>query len=870
MTSVPLFDKKHCTAMEASGMTSDEIITNLIGMGFELSLAAQAVEVVGPSLHNAVDYILTQSSKQNENPSTSHKVSVLTQNKSSKKRSLSTLRPFGQTRQISIREVLESRSCTEKIGNGDISNITNLEPKVFFQSGIEQIISRQEDVQIGLDFDERASRVLQKHFGFSSLKSFQEEALNAWASHQDCLILSATGSGKSLCFQLPALLTGKVVVVISPLISLMHDQCLKLANYGISACFLGSGQLDKSIEQKAMNGFYQIVYVCPETVLRLMQPLQELAENRGIALFAIDEVHCVSKWGHDFRPAYRRLSILRETFTACKIGFLKFDIPIMALTATATPRVREDILQSLYLSKETKIILTSFFRPNLLFSVKHSTCSSHEKDFCELVELYTKKTAASKRKQGFMWLGYKETSGFCSNSTKCSIFDTSSAPVRNMDDDTFNVNGNISSSGAKDLQALKGKQLSAEYLEDDFDDLQTADDFDDLQTADDFDGNCGEFFGQQASEKLCNSGKSLHPSTKPEEMPKCPHRSSEQGPTIIYTPTRAESELLAGFLSVKGVKAAAYNAKLPKSHLRQVHKEFHANELDVVVATVAFGMGIDKQNVRRIIHYGWPQSLEAYYQEAGRAGRDGKPADCILYANLLRVPTLLPSKRSEEQTIQSYAMLADCFRYGMNTSQCRARILVEYFGEEFSGRRCTVCDTCKNGPPEQQDLKAEARVLLGVIAAYYRSEASYNNYDNEDFLSGEYQKWKPGMKGFIVKTREHCKEFLAKGEVWWRGLARVLEMRGLIKEAEEVRRVQLRCPKVTDKGMEYLECRGGEAFWVCPEADMLLALVPRSVSEWGRGWADPEIRRQRLELRRANRKPRRTKADKEGDKKGFC
>ncbi|CAK9163669.1 unnamed protein product [Ilex paraguariensis] len=144
--------------------------------------------------------------------------------------------------------------------------------------------------------------------------------------------------------------------------------------------------------------------------------------------------------------------------------------------------------------------------------------------------------------------------------------------------------------------------------------------------------------------------------------------------------------------------------------------------LQVVVATIAFGMGIDKLNVRRIIHYGWPQSLEAYYQEAGRAGRDGKLADCaVLYANLSRIPTLLPSQRSEEQKKQANKMLFDCFRYGMNTSDCRSKTLVEYFGEEFSYEKCLLCDVCIGGPPEMQNLKAEAEIFMLVIAGHHVS-----------------------------------------------------------------------------------------------------------------------------------------------------
>ncbi|KAL0364808.1 UNVERIFIED_CONTAM: ATP-dependent DNA helicase Q-like SIM [Sesamum angustifolium] len=675
--------------MDGNDITSDQIIAELVDMGFDISDIREAVKAVGPSLDNAIDFILNDSHRNNADASTS--VVCLTNNKVLGKRATSSLQPSGKLRQPNITEHLKlasgpKRSKTKGLCGASASTTNYLighvkGPEVTSATDTSSdlcaeafmVPSSCKDEQInGIDWENKVKNIIRKHFGFSSLKGFQKEVLAAWLEHQDCLVLAATGSGKSLCFQVPALLSGKVVVVISPLISLMHDQCLKLGKHGISACFLGSGQIDRSVEKKAMSGAYNIIYVCPETILRLIKPLQSLAESRGIALFAIDEVHCVSKWGHDFRPDYRRLSVLRESFRADNLKFLKFDIPLMALTATATDHVREDILKSLCMSKGTKTVMTSFFRPNLQFS-------------------------------------------------------------------------------------------------------------------------------------------------------------------------------------------------LPKSHLRQVHKEFHEDELQVVVATVAFGMGIDKSNVRRIIHYGWPQSLEAYYQEAGRAGRDGKLADCVLYANLSRLPTLLPSQRSEEQTKRAYKMLSDCFRYGMNTSCCRAKVLVQYFGEEFSQQKCLLCDVCINGPPEIQDLKVEATTLLQLIAVNHGHQ-SCQDVSSDDDLKGRILKEKPNIRALVSRLREQNHTFSATDFVWWRGLARILEDRGFIRDGDDMTRVQIKFPEPTDSGLQFLKSKLQDPFHVYPEADMLLSMKTRksfsSFSEWGKGWADPEIRRQRLERRRASRKPRKRKSRK--------
>ncbi|RAL47337.1 hypothetical protein DM860_013302 [Cuscuta australis] len=860
--------------------STDQIVTKLIDMGFESFQAMEAVEAVGPTLNEAVDYILNHSSKNNGGVSiTPNNSAPGNKSKNLGKRSSSMSCPSGQMRQSSIMEHLQPLGKPKKSRSSVVSNSkkdllnkhfvgqeedkntrvdqsldASFTPEFYQPCGSYPLQREDHDMKIGPDWDQKANKLLQKHFGYSGLKSFQKEALGAWLAHQDCLVLAATGSGKSTCFQLPALLTGKVVVVISPLISLMHDQCLKLAKHGVSACFLGSGQPDNSVEKKAMNGIYSIIYVCPETVLRLIKSLQRLCEIRGIALFAIDEVHCVSKWGHDFRPDYRRLSVLREAFSTNSLDFLKFDIPIMALTATATICVREDILKALCMSSEAKIVLTTFFRPNLCFSVKHSRTSqsSYAKDFKELVQVYSSKRAIGKMNH---FVG-KEDSNSSSDSSGMNI----------TEDDSFDLEDyELNSLNRIAPTVSKEKQLSVEYLEDDFDDIQTADDFD---------VSCGEFSGTSmvGNQKL-NEIEMPNGPSKPVEAVPLVHGPLAQGPTIIYVPTRKDTLNIAKFLCAEGVKAAAYHAALPKAHLRRVHAEFQGNALDVVVATIAFGMGIDKLNVRRIIHYGWPQSLEAYYQEAGRAGRDGKMSDCILYANLSRIPTLLPNKRSEEQKKQAYKMLSDCFRYGMNTSLCRALILVEYFGEEFTQGRCSSCDVCKNGPPELQDLTAEANLFMQIVASHHKQDSFAENLYAGDFAPTDLMQQRfserPNLRTVVAKIREHSQKFLNSEQLWWRGLARMLENQGYIQEGSDNISVQIKYPQVTEKGLKFLESEAQQNFVAYPETDMLLSLTRAqkpfsSFSEWGKGWADPEIRKQRLERRRSTRKFRKPRKSRNG------
>ncbi|XP_020584819.1 ATP-dependent DNA helicase Q-like SIM [Phalaenopsis equestris] len=984
--------------MGVNEVSADHVISELLDMGFEFDKAIEALEAVGPVLNDAVDFILNDSCNKNTYGKSQHVFTYSnTQNCSSQEdakmsQSLRWMKQShitdhlpsfsGGKRDISASSSKHSFPSIKKAILDEhitVDGINQLKFETFpswmdchsdihgsFQYQQVPFFNNSDGHAMMVDWEQKANFALRKHFGFSSLKGFQKEAIKAWLEHKDCLILAATGAGKSLCFQIPALLSGKIVVVISPLISLMHDQCSKLEKNGIPACFLGSGQPDSTVERKALNGVYRIVYACPETVLRLIVPLMNLAEKNMIALFAIDEVHCVSKWGHDFRPDYRCLSVLRENFSVSHIKSLRFDIPLMALTATATLSVREDVMKSLLMSKETKVVLTTFFRPNLRFSVKHSRtsfASSYNRDFHDLVNFY----AASRMNNS---KGKNKIFNNRENNISCSSSSLDSSSDEDDEDDTSESDSYCSddahscaSSSDEDCAHPCGDQLTVDFLEDEFDTHYCADDLD---------VSCAEFLGvcPHKSMELCGITQA------PDNLESLGH-----GPTIIYVPTRNETTKLAEFFCRSGVKAAAYHAKLPKAHLRSVHEGFHQNLIEVIVATIAFGMGIDKSNIRRVIHYGWPQSLEAYYQEAGRAGRDGKLSDCILYADFYKCPTLLPSRRTEERTRHAYKMLSDCFRYGMNTATCRAKTLVKYFGEEFDEDGCHLCDICVSGPSPKQSLTAEVKAFLhtlqtqcaymvcnllsfvlrfGTFFAHQKSGERYSQFDGEllifsdllfnankcnftweiwsivlmcavlpvlldslflrfhlniwrcdicvsgpspkqsltaevkaflhtlqtqcaymdetsfgyashfDAIYGEFSRKKllerPNFRDVLNRLREQYPKFGSSDRLWWRGLSRILEDMGFIKEADDQVRVSIKFPQLTMLGMKFLNFDAEGSFYAHPYADMLVSSKNEkpysSFSEWGKGWADPEIRRQRLEGSKCKARKTRTRKRK--------
>ena len=424
---------------------------------------------------------------------------------------------------------------------------------------------------------------LQSYFGYSKFRKGQLEVLQAVLQKRDAAVFWATGSGKSLCYQIPALHTGNTAIVVSPLISLMQDQCNKLN--GLSqeplATFLGSGQLDASQEAAALAGKYRLVYVTPEKLLSggFLEQLARMHTLRPLSLIAIDESHCVSEWGHDFRPEYRNLHKLRSHPVLA-------EVPLVCLTATAIPRVQTDIVQSLQL-RNPLLARQSFDRTNLEISV-------HKK---------------------------------------------------------------------------KGPRAALDPL-----------------------------------------------------LPKMAQQS-----TIIYAPTRDQVQEIADYLSTKLPGVEAYHAGLPQEQRTRAHTNFLVGQTKVIVATVAFGMGIDKPDTRRVIHYGPPKTVEEYYQQIGRAGRDGLNAECIMfvsdgdfdrYKSDFYVGGLTGS--AKEATLNSIDSLR---KYALDMEKCRRKALLDFFQETSAfGERCGTCDTCRRiatyGADSERDLGAKgARMVLKAMDA---------------------------------------------------------------------------------------------------------------------------------------------------------
>jgi ATP-dependent DNA helicase RecQ len=409
--------------------------------------------------------------------------------------------------------------------------------------------------------------ILKTHFGFDQFRPLQEEIIACVMAQRDAFVLMPTGAGKSLCFQLPALKLPGVTLVISPLIALMKDQVDALKADGIPAEFINStltrAEIDR-IQTAALRGNIKILYAAPE---RLTMPeFQLFLQKINVSLIAIDESHCISEWGHDFRPDYRNLKMLRSLFPA---------VPAMALTATATQKVRQDIICQLSLEK-AKIFTSSFNRPNLSYAV---------------------------------------------------------LPKKNSYDQLINI-----------------------------------------------------------------------------------FREHRNEAAIIYCFSRKDTEHLAADLRQEGFKALPYHAGLESEARRTNQEKFIRDEAQIIVATIAFGMGIDKPDVRLVIHYHLPKSIEGYYQETGRAGRDGLPSRCILFysaADAIKQQYFIRQIEDEAERKNAYGKLDQMVDY-CELATCRRSHLLAYFGENYTQERCDGCDICFS-PQEDFDATIICQKIMSAI-----------------------------------------------------------------------------------------------------------------------------------------------------------
>ena len=478
---------------------------------------------------------------------------------------------------------------------------------------------------------QQAQKILQETFGYDSFRPLQDDVIKNVLQKKDTLVIMPTGGGKSLCYQIPAIIFNGLTVVVSPLISLMKDQVEQLEEYGVPALFLNSSLTPEMYRQninRLRSGEAKLLYLAPETLM--MESTRRLLAEMTVDCFTIDEAHCISEWGHDFRPEYRQLAKLRQDFP---------NAVCLALTATATPRVREDIRQILEM-KDSAVFVASFNRKNLLLKV-----ADKENPLDQILDfLYT--------------------------------------------------------------------------------------------------------------------------------------RPKQSG--IIYCFSRRQVDELYDDLKHEGHSVLPYHAGLSESERNDNQDAFIRDDARIIVATIAFGMGINKPDVRFIIHHDMPQNIESYYQQIGRSGRDGLQADCLLlysYSDRQKIQYFINQKEGNEKKVAEQHL--DSLIHYLEFDKCRRIPLLNYFGENYTNENCGMCDNCLRQKDDLQDFTVQAQKYMSCIA---RTNEMYGAYHIADILRGS--------KAKKIKQNGHDQlSTYGIGTEWsknqWIQLSRLLIRKGYVKKDPE-------------------------------------------------------------------------------------